>query len=269
MSATNSSMSPAAPFDPFTQAFTLLLQDGTPFNVTVPDLDDFILYSVEICINYAAQLGASLVLLIVLALLTKAEKRSSPVFILNSVSLGINFIRNLLLCLYFTGPFSEIYAYFGQDYSRVPSSAYSTSVAATVFTFLLLICVELSLLLQTQVVCVTLRKSYRQIVTLLSIVIALLAIAFRLALCIDNARAIYSLSTLVSLTWLTSATNIMTSISVCWFSAVFLTKLGFALHQRRKFGLRRFGPMQIIFIMGCQTLIIPGRSHFPLPNLVS
>ena len=260
MSSMDSSVPLNTTFDPFTQTFTLLFQDGTPFNVTIPDLDDFILYSVQICINYAAQLGASLILLIVLALLTKSEKRTSPVFILNSISLALNFIRNVLQCLYFTGPFSEVYAYFSQDYSRVPQSAYSTSVAATVFTFLLLVCIEVSLLLQTQVVCVTLRKVYRQMVFLLSAAVALLAIAFRLALCISNARATYGLTTLVSLTWLTSTTNIVTSISIFWFSVVFLTKLGFALHQRRKFGLRRFGPMQIIFIMGCQTLIIPGRS---------
>ena len=249
--------------DPFNQTFTLMAADGTPIDVSVPDLDAFILYSVNICINYASQLGASLVLLIIIALLTKPEKRDSPIFILNTLSLALNFIRNILFCLYFTGPFSETYAYFAQDYSRVPRSAYATSVAATVLTLLLLICVEISLIFQTQVVCVTLREVHRRTILALSVLIASIAIGFRLALCIENSEYIISLMYLESLTWLSSASNITTTISIFWFFGVFVTKLGFALRQRRKLGLRRFGPMQIIFIMGCQTLVIPGRClHF-------
>ncbi|MCJ1224557.1 hypothetical protein MMC12_001202 [Toensbergia leucococca] len=250
-------MATTPPFDPFTQTFTLLLADSSPFNVTIPELDDFVFYNVNICINYASQLGGSLILLIVLLLLTKTDKRQSPIFILNALCLSLNTIRNILQCLYFAGPFSETYAYFGQDYSRVPRSTYATSVTATVLTFLLLLCVELSLILQVRVVCVTLRDIYRRGILVISVMIALVAIGFRLALCVENSRYIVSLTYLIPLTWLGSAANITTSISVCWFCAVFVTKLGFALEQRRKLGMGTFGPMQVIFIMGCQTLIIP------------
>ena len=253
-------MATTPPFDPFTQTFTLLLADSSPFNVTIPELDDFVFYNVNICINYASQLGGSLILLIVLLLLTKTDKRQSPIFILNALCLSLNTIRNILQCLYFAGPFSETYAYFGQDYSRVPRSTYATSVTATVLTFLLLLCVELSLILQVRVVCVTLRDIYRRGILVISVMIALVAIGFRLALCVENSRYIVSLTYLIPLTWLGSAANITTSISVCWFCAVFVTKLGFALEQRRKLGMGTFGPMQVIFIMGCQTLIIPGKS---------
>jgi pheromone alpha factor receptor len=261
-------MASSLPFDPFTQPFTLLLQDGTPFSLSLVDLDDFILYSVEICINYAAQLGASCILLIALLLLTKADKRNSPVFILNAFSLVLNVIRNVLQCLYFTGPFSQTYAYFGQDYSRVPKSAYATSIAATVLAVLLLVCIEASLILQVRVVCAILKPLYRQAIFASSAIIALLAIGFRLALCVENSRFIISLEPPTALNWLESASNITTSISICWFCAVFVTKLGFALHERRRLGLKRFGPMQIIFIMGCQTLIIPGISYLPLSLII-
>ncbi|MCJ1306190.1 hypothetical protein MMC08_009008 [Hypocenomyce scalaris] len=250
-------MANSSSFDPFTQSFTLHMADGTPFNVSIPDLDSFMLYNIQISINYSAQLGASFLLLVVLLLLTKNEKRRSPIFVINSLSLFLNTARNILQCLYFTGPFSETYAYFAQDYSRVPRSAYATSVAGTVLIFLLLVCVELSLILQTRVVCTTIRQLYRRGIFALSFLIALVAVAFRLALCVENSEYIVSLTYLVPLTWLGSAANITTSISVFWFCAVFVTKLGLAIRQRRKLGLRRFGPMQIIFIMGCQTLVIP------------
>ena len=251
-------MGSSLPFDPFSQSFTLHLSDSTPFNVSIPDLDEFIFYNVQICINYAAQLGASFVLLLVLLLLTKPEKRKSPIFLLNCISLTLNVIRNVLQCLYFTGPFSETYAYFGQDYSRVPATTYATSVAATVLTFLLLVCVQISLILQVHVVCVTLQESYRHAIFISSNLIALLAIGFRFALCVENSRYIVTLIALSKLNWLESAANITTSISICWFCAVFVGKLAFALYERKKLGLGAWGPMHIIFVMGCQTLVIPG-----------
>lgn len=267
----NFNMESTLPFDPFSQEFTLLLADSTPFHISVPELDEFILYNVQVCINYAAQLGGSLVILIVLLLLTKADKRKSPIVILNSICLALNIIRNVLQCLYFTGPFSETYAYFGQDYSRVPRSAYAISITATVLTFLLLVCVEISLMLQVRVVCVTLRHVYRQAIYAGSGLVALLAIGFRLALCVENSRYIVALTYLTRLNWLESASNITTSISICWFCAVFVTKLVLALNERRKLGLGHFGPMQIIFIMGCQTLVVPGTyyNHLAAPNSVS
>ncbi|KAL8853467.1 MAG: hypothetical protein Q9221_001625 [Calogaya cf. arnoldii] len=249
-------MAQSTTFDPFSQSFTLL-RDRTPFNVTLEELDEFILYSVQISINYAAQLGACLLFLIVLLLLTKPDKRSSPIFAINAVALTLNFLRTLLQCLYFTGPFNEVYAYFTVDYSRVSPSDYANQVATTVLTWILLICVKASLLLQVQVVCITVERFYRRLILAFSLVVAGLAIGFRLAFCIENAKSILSLESLFPLRWLASATNITTSISICWFCAAFITKLGFALDQRKKLGVGSFGPMQIIFIMGCQTLIIP------------
>lgn len=242
----------------FQQSFTLLTANGDPFNVTITDLDEFVLYNVQICINYGVQIGASIVLLMVLLLLTKPDKRSSTIFVLNTLSLVLNIIRNVLLTIFFTGPFSETFAYFAQDYSQIHSGNYATSVAATVFTLLVLVCVEISLCLQVRVVCVTLRQRYRRIISGLSALIASTAAAFRIALMIENDIAILNVESSDRLAWLASASNIATTISICWFCAVFVIKLGFALNERRKLGLEKFGPMQIIFIMGCQTLIIPG-----------
>ncbi|KAI9705094.1 MAG: hypothetical protein M1836_006877 [Candelina mexicana] len=254
------STAPSPPiFDPFTQSFSLLLSDGTPVKISVPDLDEFILYNVQICINYSSQLGASLLLLVVLLILTRSEKRRSPIFIINALALAINTTRSVLQCLYFTGPFSEVYAYFAQDYSRVTTSAEGISIAGSVLTLLLLICVQLSLILQTIIICTTVRDIYRHCIAATSVSVALVAIGFRFALVVENSKFIINADNFSSFAWLGSATNITATISICFYCAVFITKLGFALRERRKLGLQQFGPMQIIFIMGCQTLIIPGK----------
>ena len=259
MSADGLEMGSNGSFDPFAQNITLLDQTGAPFNITIGDLDDFYLYSVQICINYAAQLGGSLVLLVAMALLTRPEKRLSPIFVLNGIALAANFVRLLLLCLFYTGPLSEPYAYFAFDYSRVPPSAFYTSVTAETMTLVTLILVEISLLLQVQVVCITVAKVYRYSILAVSIIIGTLAVGFRLALCIVNNIYIMELGDPTSFQWLDRASIIVTTISVCWFCLAFVTKLGLALLQRKRLGLRRWSPMHVLFIMGCQTLVIPGK----------
>ena len=261
MSAISASTSfPAG--DPFNQSFTLLLPDGTPFNLTVQDLETYNLYNVRISINYGSQLGASLLLLIVMALLTKPDKRRSPIFVLNSLALAFNFIRSLLQCLYFTSGFNVPYAYFAGDFSRVPSTDYANSVAADIFTLLVLVVLEMSLVMQIYVVCATMKNSHRRGITMICGLVALLAIGFRLALVVENVKSILKAAAFRSWKWLASATNITATISICFFCAMFVAKLAMAMWERRKLGLRQYGPMRIIFIMGCQTLFVPGKDHF-------
>lgn len=244
--------------DPFHQSFILFLPDGTPFNVTVEDLENFNLYNVRISINYGSQLGASLILLIIMLLLTKPDKRGSPIFIFNALALAFNFIRTLLQSLYFVGGFNVPYAYFAGDFSRVPTSDYANSVAANAFTLLLLIVLEASLVLQVHVVCATVRDLYRKVLTVVCAIVALVAVGFRFALVVENSKAIIKAISFMSWRWLASATNITTTISICLFCAIFIAKLAMAMWERKKLGLRQYGPMRIIFIMGCQTMFVPG-----------
>lgn len=247
------------PFDPFNQTFTLLDLHQSPQQFGIPELEEIITYLVQSSIVFAAQLGGCLILLIALLLLAKPEKRRSPIFLLNALSLSINFVLALLNCLYFTGPFTEIAAILLHDYSRVPPSEYAKSISMTILSLLLLLSAEASLVLQVRVVCVTLRRIHRQVLFVVSVIVVLMAAGFRLALCIENSRYILAAAYTTDLIWLQSATNITTTISVCWFCAVFVGKLAFALRERRKLGLRKFGPMQVVFIMGIQSFIVPGK----------
>lgn len=252
------SSSKAAVFDPYTQNFTLLMADGvTEFQVDIPTLDAFVLYNTQVGINYASQIGASIVMMAVVLLVTRESKRRSPLFVINMISLALSVIRSLLQALYFTSAFSEAYAYFSGDFSAVPRSAYVNSIASVVMTFLLLCTVELSLVLQTRVVCTTLRDKYRFAIVAVSILVTFLTVGFRFAHMVANAVAIISLQTTFSLTWLASAALIMETISIWYFSLIFVAKLGFTIYQRKKLGLGQWGPMQIICVMGGCTMVIP------------
>ncbi|CAI7654951.1 unnamed protein product [Penicillium bialowiezense] len=233
-------MENSLPFDPYTQNVTMLYADGTPFNTSIPMLNVFVQYNVRVCINYGVQFGASLVLLVILLLLTHADKRRSAVFLLNGLALLFNSIRLLFQVIHFETGFEKVYEYFSGDYSAVPA-----------------ICIEISLVLQLNVVCSTLRRRYRRPLLGLSLLLALVPIVFRFWFMVENCKLIISLNYMAQLWWIESGTNISLTVSICFFCTVFVVKLGFAIRQRRRLGVREFGPMKVIFVMGCQTMIAP------------
>ena len=115
----------------------------------------------------------------------------------------------------------------------------------------------------------------RRILDWTSAAAVLTAVGIRFALVILNIRwNILAVDTstesqLATVQNLASAANIALMVNITFFSIIFCTKLAHAILQRRKMGMKQFGPMQIIFVMGCQTLVIPGefRSSCPPPNL--
>lgn len=246
-------------FNPFKQNVTFHYADGTPFEVWLPRVDLYMQYCIRICINYGSQLGASIILLLVLVLLTRADRRRSAVFLLNCFALLFNVIRLVCQIVYFTTDFTELYRYFAHDYaSGISAGAYAASVLGVVLIWFLLVCVLASLILQVQVVCSTFRIIYRRLLLGTSVVIALVPVGFRFGYVVQASRRIVDAKHSYSVQWLESATNISFTINICYFCVVFVTKLGYAIKQRKRLGVRDFGPMKVIFIMGCQTMFIPG-----------
>ncbi|KAJ5161323.1 hypothetical protein N7492_006715 [Penicillium capsulatum] len=244
-------------FNPYLQNVTFRRPEGELIQVPMDELDMFLQYNVRICINYASQLGASIVLFLILLLLTRKEKRGSLLFVLNSLALLFNIGRLLCQVIHFTTGFEEVYAYFAFDYSAVPASAYAISILSVTLETLVVICTMVSLVMQVNAVCKTLRRRYRRPMLVLSVLMALTPIAFRMAWMVENDIYIMKAESMEDVLWLESDTNIIITTSICFFCAVFVTKLGYAIRQRRRLGVHDFGPMQVIFVCGCQTLTIP------------
>ncbi|KAJ6114430.1 hypothetical protein N7486_000208 [Penicillium sp. IBT 16267x] len=246
-----------ASFDPEQQILIFHSRDGQAFNVSLPAIEEFVQYNIKACIDYGTQLGATAVLFVILILLTRRDKRRSAIFILNGLALLFNFLRLLFQCIHFTTGFERIYPYFSLDYSGIETPAYAISIVATIFESLVVVCFESSLVFQVHVVCATLRRRYRRVLFVASILMALAAIGFRMGFMVMNCIEIITLTSFNAINWLESATTIVITISICFFCTVFVTKLGFAIRQRTRLGIREFGPMKAIFVCGCQTLMVP------------
>jgi pheromone alpha factor receptor len=245
-------------FNPYEQNVTILASDGIPFNVSIPVIDEYVHDGIITAIGYGSQIGASIVTLLILFLLTRADKRRSAVFGLNVSSLLLNIARLLCQVLFFTSGFFKVYQFFSGDFSKVPMSDYATSVMAGVWLALLEICIESSLVLQTMVICSNMPDLQKRLIFGLCCLVAIVPVGFRMAQMIENSIFTIAGKSFLPFVWLEKANTILITISICFFSAVFVAKLGYTIHRRTRLGIRQFGPMQAIFIMGCQTMIIPG-----------
>ncbi|KAG9640760.1 hypothetical protein KCU64_g12838, partial [Aureobasidium melanogenum] len=204
------------------------------------------------------QFGASLILFLVLILLSKHDKRRSPVFIFNTAALFFNMIYAVLQCCIVTSSWWDIYPILVGDYGVVTPAAQRLTVAVAVFVTLVALCIEVSLVLQVHVVSVTLQTWQKTSILAISSCVAIIAMGFRIAQSVVSVRCNNKADAFCSnTTWLAKAKDISLTVSICLFSAIFCAKLGWSLRERRKLGMKQFGSMQIIFIGGFQTMFIP------------
>jgi pheromone alpha factor receptor len=252
-------------FDPYGQDITILAPNGIDV-ITLPLQTVFQLQGMatHTGIMFGVQIGMVAILLLVLAMITKQGKHRSLVFILNVLSLVFIFTRNIMACFGVTGPFYNYYNWVAGYYEGV-TPAKNLSIAVECMSFFVDLIIELSLMFQVRIVCCTLSSRWRSLITFASVLVVLMAVGGRFALMVINIKdniAIVGQSTEEQwkrLNQVGSASNICLMISIIFFSLIFCLKLAHAIRQRRKMGIKQFGPMQIIFVMGCQTLIIPGE----------
>lgn len=254
-----------ASYDPYHQMLIITMPDGiTKSTVDISNIFKLQATSVNTGIIYGVQLGISVVLMLILALMTRPEKRRSIIFFLNLASLVLLLVRAVIMCVALHGPFYNFYNWVNSYYYDIDQSI-RLSVAAEVINFLVIAGLEFSLFFQVRIVCVTLRTRWRLLVTAVTTVMAMAVCSIRFVTMVVNADlGIVNVAAKTDEQWalitsLASASNICVMASIFFFSAIFNTKLGYAIYQRRSMGMKQFGPMQIIFVMGCQTMFIPGK----------
>lgn len=265
---------PPPPFDPTTfnpwyQNVTMYAPDGSIVTVNMEMVDYYRLYSSRLGISFGSQIGSSFMLLLVLVLLTRSDKRKSMVFILNALCLFINTIRVIFSACYLTGNLMHPYGLLTGLF-RATTTDLAISITSNTLSFVVLALVMASLSLQVWVACVTTGTLQRVLIMGITTAMALVCIGFKFAFMVATHIATVQVvdrgvDRLSAYSWITQA------VAILMYSFVFTWKLGYAMVQRRRLNMLQFGPMQIVFIMGCQTMIIPGmHPHSQItPSLTS
>lgn len=250
-------------FNPHAQNITIFYPDGTPVDISLLEFNLVNTEAIRLVTVFATQVGACLVLAVLLALLTRPDKRRTLLFWTNLLALIFVVIRSLLQIFFFLSPWFDTYSYMMWDWKMVPMGDRVMSVAASTMALCLAICVEFSLLLQVRVVFQS-DPRMRSVVTGVTGLLAGAAVGFFAAATVGNAKKVLAADTYYG-DWVYKTAKATFAASICLFSFIFVAKLGVAIRQRRILGLQKFGPLQIVFVMGCQTMVIPGTFFDPPP----
>ncbi|KAK4556912.1 pheromone alpha factor receptor [Recurvomyces mirabilis] len=254
-------------FDYYNQDFVLTAPDGiTAVPASLADVLKLDRLIATQGVVFGVQAGITGLLFLILLLMTKRDKRQSAVFLLNITALLLIFITCVLWCVSLTGVFYnfynwELFYYMADDPGVIKATR--LSVTTEVLSVLVMATIFSSLVLQIRIVCCTLSDLWRRCILAVSISVALAVITVRFVLAVYNIK--YNIIGLLDETTdqfhflgqLGRASNACTVFAIAFFSAIFVTKLAFAIRLRRKLNMKQFGPMQIIFVMGCQTMIVP------------
>lgn len=253
---------PLAPLDPSTfhpqhQNLSMYAPDGSIIYSDTDFLNSTRLYTARFGISYGAQIGASFTLLVVLLLLTRSKKRKSAIFILNALCLFLNIWRCVFTACFLTGGFMHPYDLMSGFYGASTKDV-AFSVTSNILSFLVTTLVMASLGLQVWVACVTTSNLQRFAIMGITTAMALVSIGIKFAYVVVSNIAIVKLvdrgvDKISAYSWITQA------VAVILYSCVFTWKLGCAIAQRRRLKMLQFGPMQVVFIMGCQTMTVPGK----------
>lgn len=251
---------PDPSFDPYSQNLTLLLADhSTTVSIPLAALDAFNDESLSVTMNYGAQLGACIVMLVVVLVLTPTAKLTRASASLHLLGLLLNIIRTGLLFSYYLSPFSHFYQFWANDFSRVPHTYFDTSLAANTLALPLVVVMEAALVNQAWTMVAFWPCIPKYAACAVSAVIVLLTIGTRLAFTIVQNHSIVTSVPPEFFFWGIHWMVIMSAVSIFWFCAIFNIKL--VNHLVRNRGIlpssTLINPMEVLIMTNGTLMVIP------------
>ncbi|CAK7270703.1 pheromone alpha factor receptor [Sporothrix epigloea] len=214
----------AAPSDPRNQTFFLQGPQNTSIPVWIPDIDATTYLVVSTSINYATQIGACFIMLLVALTMTSKTRFSRASTLINLASLFIGTIRCTLLALYFTSSNIEFYSLWTDDYSFVKPADTRISAVATFLAVPQIVLIEAALFLQAYSMIRMWPSVWRNVVLALSASIAACAVGFKCANVILRIRSYFDSNDSASM-WIAETDLSFTATTIFWFCFVFIIRL--------------------------------------------
>ena len=247
-------------FDPYTQSIILLGADGVQrYNVSLADVDAWNRTASSTCINYGAQIGASIVMLLMLLTLTPGHKLRRPTALVHVVHLVVNVVRMVLLAVYYTGAWVAFYPFFSLDFSAVPRRFTDQTLAANAFSALVVVVMQVALSMQAWAMVKIWPRGWKWAATLLSLVVSLGAVVLRLVYTVLIEEAMVDLRESFDLTRIASANAIYTALVIAFFCALFNGPLVWHLVKHRGLLHKKGGltPMEVLVATNGILMIVP------------
>jgi len=238
------------------QPVNLTAIDGSSVVVPLSKIDHYFLSNGAALIIFGLGIGMSFVVFCAMLLLTKPEKRHTVIFGLNLTGLILLFIRCVSDAVVYTDHARGIGPNILGAVLLITQADYAPDYIFILASLLWYLITIASLLLQVRVVFGA-EPRVQKYLTVALVIGGLVVMGFSAAFqgiafqdSLDNV-------TNDARTWVVQTAQISFAVVVGVSSAIFVGKLLFLIHRRRKMGFKGFGPLQVICIMGCQCLIVP------------
>ncbi|KAK4214570.1 fungal pheromone mating factor STE2 GPCR-domain-containing protein [Rhypophila decipiens] len=223
-----SSTNMSVPFDPTQQNITLLGPDQSPITIPITAIDEAYYSSFAQAINFGVQLGATIIMWIIMLVMTPRKRFKVAPTIVNFAALTFTLIRMVVLCLYYVSTWQHLYTVFGPgDYAHVPARDYRLSVVATFFSVPVTILVEMALIVQAWSMLRLWPAAWKLMTAILSLGLVSTTIGFNMAVTITQIKYIVSNGQIYE--WLQYAYVCLLTSTICWFAFLFIARL--VLHQ--------------------------------------
>ena len=246
------------------QSFNLTGIDGSTVTLSLAEINGFTHFLLAEQAVQGFIIGVSSLLIIILLLLTTAKKARRLIFILNFLSLVFLCIRSILNVSNFS---SQAMNGIGENFldaiAQYPTARYSTTMVGVIVSFSLIVTIVMSLMFQVRVVFSAEPRTQKIVTAVLSLG-ALWVIGIYLRFSISEMRVIINRILSVESPWTWEGFEIGMIIYVGICCLLFLYKLFQAIRLRKRMGYKRFGPLQILFVMFAQCLIIPSNTPIRL-----
>jgi pheromone alpha factor receptor len=212
-------------------------------------------------IAYGVTIGLSSTLLFIMSGLAIQDRSRlrRPLFALNLLSLFFTLFRGIVNSMSLS--MGSIAVTFLGAPPQDEAAAFGLLILTVLAQLLLYLCILATLILQIHVV-FSGNKNSQTGILVASSVVALFLISLQIARSVFTIR--HNITGIPEPSWADTTFSILflCFVSVC--SIIFLFKLSLAIRQRRKAGVTKFGPFQILFISSCQCLVAPRMSDLAL-----
>ncbi|KAF4627238.1 hypothetical protein G7Y89_g10916 [Cudoniella acicularis] len=258
------------------------IKDGfvVAVNATLANINKDIWYDISTTLSLSLQAGCCLIMLLMIAILTKDEKRKL-VYYLNVLGLGICFVTRLLEAGFFLTTWNNLRVFEYFDTSLLNRADYGYSILTAILPWILNVVLDLGLWQMAKSVLKRASPIQYHVAMAFSSFLVLAALAFRLYEIVENAKYILSVTGYEADRWVILTALYVEIACVWWFSLIFILKLVYTMwRQRRDMHVKRSTYMEYLVIGSLCTMIIPSifaglqlkkgeYSRFPNPGSIA
>lgn len=252
----------AQPFDPLNQTAFLLYSDGsTPIPFNTYNVTQIYLQATSLSILYGSQIGACFMMLaVVLGMTPRTRFRRLPT-IISVVALALNTARMVLLAVFFTTTWLDLYVIVAQDASVVPRSDFHLSAAATVLSVPITVLILAALSVQAWSMLRLWAPLYKLPAAVLSLVLVLLTVAFNMMTTVIQTRAVLYADISQIADWVRQTYLGLITASICWFCFLFNIRLVMHMWTNRSIlpSLKGLKAMDVLVITNGILMFVPGK----------